>query len=29
MIVSEVITDGSDWKSYWKKRLATINEQGK
>jgi phthalate 4,5-dioxygenase oxygenase subunit len=29
MIVSEVITDGSDWKSYWKNRLAAINEQGK
>ena len=29
MIVSEVITDGSDWKRYWKNRLATINEQGK
>ena len=29
MIVSEVITDGSDWKSYWKNRLAAINEHGK
>jgi phthalate 4,5-dioxygenase oxygenase subunit len=29
MVVSEVITDGSDWKSYWKNRLAAINERGK
>jgi phthalate 4,5-dioxygenase len=29
MVVSEVITHGSDWKSYWKNKFAAINEQGK
>jgi hypothetical protein len=26
MVVSEVITDGSDWKSHWKNRLAAVDE---
>ena len=29
MVVSEVITDGSDWKDYWQNRLAAINAQGR
>jgi hypothetical protein len=26
MVVSEVITDGSDWKSYWKNKLAAMGQ---
>jgi len=29
MVVSEVITHGSDWKSYWKNKFAAINEPKK